>query len=192
MITGKRPDPGFPPAAEQAPKRAWDARGRFIPANPPPATVDETGAITSAPDPAAERARKRKDAIERAKAAAKANPKAKAKPRAKPKARTVTVANIGTKQAPRKTPQAQHVKAPPRAYVEPDEDDIGAHHGTAASSADTLPVAAKRAIQKQDKDKGKTTRNEIRRADQFSTQSNRSSNQESCPQRSKRFSLQNA
>ena len=125
--------------------------------NPPPATVDETGAITSAPDPAAERARKRKEARERAKAAAQANPKAKAKakPRAKPKARTVTVANVGTKRAPRKTPQVQIVNAPPSAYVEPDEDDIGAHHDTAASSTDPLPLAAKRARQKQDKDKGK-------------------------------------
>ena len=32
-ITSKRPDPGFPPAAEQPPKRARDDRGRFIPAN---------------------------------------------------------------------------------------------------------------------------------------------------------------
>ena len=158
-ITGKISDPGFPPAAEQAPKRSRDARGRFIPANPPPATVDETGAITSAPDPAAERARKRKEARGRAKAAAPANPKAKAKakakPRAKPKARVVTVANVGTKRAPRKTPQVQIVNAPPSAYVEPDEEDIGAHHATAASSTDSLPLAAKRARKKQDKDKGK-------------------------------------
>ena len=54
-----------------------------------------------------------------------------------------------------KTPQAQIVNAPPSAYVEPDEDDIGAHHDTAASSTDPLPLAAKRAKQKQDKDKGK-------------------------------------
>ena len=62
---------------------------------------------------------------------------------------------LAQKQAPRKTPQAQIVNAPPRAYVEPDEDYIGAHHGTAASSTDPLPVAAKRARQKQYKDKGK-------------------------------------
>ena len=64
---------------EQPPKRARDARGRFVPANQPPVTVDETGAITSAPDPAAEKARKRKEARERAKATSQANPKAKAR-----------------------------------------------------------------------------------------------------------------
>jgi hypothetical protein len=116
--------------------------------------VDETGAITSAPDPAAERARKRKEARERAKAAAQANPKAKAKakPRAKPKARMVI--NNATKRAPRKKTPVQIVNAPPSAYVEPDEEDIGAHHATADSSTDPLPLAAKRARQKQDKGKG--------------------------------------
>ena len=54
-----------------------------------------------------------------------------------------------------KNTRSPNSQAPPRAYVEPDEDDIGAHHGTAASSMDPLPVATKRAIHKQDKDKGK-------------------------------------
>jgi len=70
---------------EQPSKRARDTRGRFVPTNPPPATVDENGAITSAPDQAAEKAIKRKEARERAKAATQANPKAKARANAKPK-----------------------------------------------------------------------------------------------------------